>query len=57
MLDKQKFKMKFKKKKNVIWVVIAITIAIAIAIISCFLLILKQGMLNIRGGTPPPNLF
>jgi uncharacterized membrane protein len=30
---------------------------ILIAITSCFVLILKQGMLNIRGDTAPPNLF
>jgi hypothetical protein len=30
---------------------------IVIAVNSCFVLILKQGMLNIRGGTAPPYLF
>jgi hypothetical protein len=46
MLDKQKLKIKIKKKNYIV-----------IAIISCFVLILKQGMLNIRGGTAPPYLF
>jgi hypothetical protein len=30
---------------------------LVIAITSCFVLILKKGMLNIRGGTAPLNLF
>jgi hypothetical protein len=42
MLDKRTFKKNF-------FTVIATT--------SCFVLILKQGMLNISGGTALPNLF
>jgi hypothetical protein len=45
MLDKLKLKIIFKNK------------TIVIVITSSFVLILKQGMLYIRGSTVPPNLF
>jgi hypothetical protein len=45
MLDKRKLKIKLKKN----YIVIVITI--------CFVLILKQSVLNIRGGTATPYLF
>jgi hypothetical protein len=46
MLDKRKLKIKIKKKN-----------CIVIATTSCLVLVLKQGMFNIRRGTALPDLF